>query len=148
MATPSGSAARLASRTALVTCIFPLGCAAARPGANVCASSRVTPDNIAKSSGEEIRRRSSDAPASMSASTTSTFPLITARYSGGIELASSASSDAPVSISALTNSTFSDMMASISGVKFAFASSVELSASRSASTVPARAATFGEANHT
>ena len=71
-----------------------------------------------------------------------------ANLSGVIELPSSASSDAPAFKSALTNSTFSDMMASINGVKFAIASSVELSASRSASTVPARAATFGEANQT
>eukprot|EP00964_Phaeocystis_antarctica_P142567 scaffold107842_cov69-Phaeocystis_antarctica.AAC.5 len=94
---------------------------------------------------------SSDAPASRSALTTSTFaPLTMADISGDQRLPSSASSDAPASRSALTTSTFCPIMAPSSSVKerpFGHSPpSTVCPESISASTFPARAATFGEAS--
>eukprot|EP00964_Phaeocystis_antarctica_P157096 scaffold127122_cov88-Phaeocystis_antarctica.AAC.1 len=59
---------------------------------------------------------SSDAPASISACTTSTFPLNMADLSGVLELASSASSDAPAFRSTSITSIFPQLMAALSGV--------------------------------
>eukprot|EP00964_Phaeocystis_antarctica_P062767 scaffold37624_cov62-Phaeocystis_antarctica.AAC.5 len=87
---------------------------------------------------------STDAPASRSTLITSTFPRRMACLSGVRENALFASRDAPASRSALTNSSFPMDMASSSGLAIPASGD----ASRSASTFPARVATFGEASHT